>query len=118
LHAPGAQQMVHLKNLLLSKPYFERMPDQSLIARQSGDRYDYQVATRGEHYAFVYTYNGGDMAIDLGKLGVINIVASWFNPRNGETIAIGEFENTGISTFDPPGEKVAGNDWVLVLTWG
>ena len=40
--------------------------------------------------------------------------AWWFNPRNGEATAIGEFPNTGERDFTPPdpGEML---DWVLVL---
>ncbi len=55
---PGAGQMIHLKNLMLSRPYFERIPDQSIIANQ-GERYDFKVATKGENYAFIYTYTQG-----------------------------------------------------------
>jgi hypothetical protein len=54
---PGAGQMIHLKNLILSKPYFERVPDQSLIA-ENGERYDRLLATRGKDYALIYTWNG------------------------------------------------------------
>ena len=58
IDAPGASQMKYLKNLILSKPFFERIPDQSLIADNQGEKYNYQVATRGENYALIYTYNG------------------------------------------------------------
>jgi hypothetical protein len=37
------------------------------------------------------------------------------NPRNGSYTKIGNFKNSGILTFDPPGEIQDGNDWVLVL---
>jgi hypothetical protein len=42
------------------------------------------------------------------------VKAWWFNPRNGEASAIGEFSNTGEREFNPPdpGEAL---DWVLVL---
>lgn len=115
LDAPGARQMLYLKDLILSKPYFERVPYQSLLAAGQGARYDYQAATRGKDYAFIYTYNGRDIAVHLGKIGGAKIHASWFNPRNGERTSIGVFENTGTRNFDPPGEVEDGNDWVLVL---
>lgn len=112
---PGAGQMVHLKNLMLSKPFFERVPDQSLIADGQGEKYDYQVATRGTNYALAYTYNGREMKIAMGKISGDKVAASWFNPRNGEQTVIGEFDNKGIQSFDPPGEVQDGNDWVLML---
>ena len=112
---PGAAQMQHLKTLILSKPFFERVPDQSLIASGQGEKYDYQVGTRGEKYALVYTFNGRNMNIAMGKISGEKVNAWWFNPRNGELTTIGNFENTGVQTFDPPGEQEDGNDWVLVL---
>ncbi len=115
INMPGAEQMQHLKTLMLSKPFFERVPDQSLIASGQGEKYNYQVATRGKNYAMIYTYNGRQIHVTMGKIAGANVNAWWFNPRNGEMTVIGEFENTGTQTFDPPGEIADGNDWVLVL---
>lgn len=115
INAPGAGQMIHLKNLLFSKPFFERIPDQSLIAENQGDKYDFQIATRGENYALVYTYNGREISVAMGKIAGEKVNATWYNPRNGEITNIGYFENSGTKTFNPPGEIKDGNDWVLVL---
>ena len=89
---PGAQQMIHLKNLLLSKPFFERIPDETIVVNQ-GEKYDYLAATRGKNYALVYTYNGREMDILMGKIAGETVKASWFNPRTGELLLIGDFEN-------------------------
>lgn len=115
LDAPGATQMMHLKKLMLSKPFFERIPDQSLIAAGQGEKYDYIAATRGETYALVYTFNGRELQIAMGKIRGAKVNASWFNPRSGEQTEIGEFENRGTQSFDPPGDIEDGNDWVLIL---
>jgi len=115
IHAPGAQQMIHLKRLILSKPYFERRPDQSLIASEQGKGYDFQVATRGASYAFIYSYNGREMHIGMGIIEGNKVKATWFNPRNGSSAYIGEFKNSGTTIFDPPGYPEDGSDWVLVL---
>ncbi|PSL27987.1 glycoside hydrolase family 140 protein [Dyadobacter jiangsuensis] len=111
---PGASQMVHLKNLMLSKPYFERVPDQALIA-ENGERYDRLLATRGKDYALIYTWNGRDMKVNMGKIGGARVNASWYDPRTGQTRVLGKIKNKGIKTFNPPGEVRNGNDWVLVL---
>jgi hypothetical protein len=100
---------------MLSKPYFERIPAHDLIAGRQGDRYDYLAATKGRDYAFIYTCNGSPININLEKMHLDRIKASWYNPRNGKTQKIGAFETIGTRTFDPPGEKEAGNDWVLIL---
>jgi hypothetical protein len=116
INAPGASEMKHLKNLMLSKPFFERIPDQSLIA-YNGEKYDFLAATKGKNYALIYTFNGRNMEINTGKIEGEKISAQWVNPRNGNYTKIGTFKNIGILSFDPPGEIKDGNDWVLVLEW-
>lgn len=114
LDAPGAGQMIHLKNLILAYSFFDRIPDQSLIANQ-GKQYDYLVASRGADYALIYTYTGRNIKLNMGKLPGDSLTASWFNPRDGKTAAIGQIVNKGIQEFNPPAEPKEGNDWVLVL---
>jgi hypothetical protein len=115
LNAPGAMQMKYLKELILSRPFLERIPDQSIIAENPGEKYEYLAATRGKDYALVYTYTGRIMSIKMGKITGEKVKASWFNPREGSLQQIGDFKNSGIHNFDPPGEIANGNDWVLVL---
>lgn len=114
IDAPGAAQMKFVKKLMLDFPYFERVPDQSLIANQ-GERYDYLAATRGKNYALIYTYNGKKIVANLGKTEGEKVEASWYNPRNGETTKIGTVDNKGTKEFKPSGKKEDGNDWVLIL---
>lgn len=100
---------------MLSKPYFERIPDQSLIADEIGAKYDRLSATRGKKYAFVYTYTGRNISVVLGKIAGKNVKASWFDPRTGQSQPIDTYPNQGTKEFNPPGEPKNGNDWVLVL---
>lgn len=112
---PGARQMHYLKELMLSRPFFERVPDPSLIAGGNGEEYDYLAATRGSNYAMIYTYTGRDIPVAMGIIEGVIIKASWFDPRTGEVTTIGEFDNFGVHTFDCPDEPKDGNDWVLIL---
>ena len=112
---PGAGQMQFLKHLMLSRPYFERIPDQSLIADTPGEKYDYVIATRGKSYAFIYTYTGREFDVDMSKISGKKINAWWYDPGTGQSTSAGVFENKNIAHFNPPGEPEAGNDWVLVL---
>lgn len=114
INAPGANQMVNLKNLMLSKPYFERVQANELVANQ-GEKYDYIAATRGKSYAFFYAYTGRKIVVKTRLMSQKNLKASWFDPRNGKLAKLGKVENRETATFDPPGEEKAGNDWVLVL---
>jgi hypothetical protein len=115
INAPGAGQMVYIKKLMLDFPYLERVPDQSLVANQ-GEKYDYQVATRGKNYVLIYTYNGRKIKVNMGKILGDKVTASWYNPRNGQKTKIGIFDNKGTKEFQPSGKKEDGNDWVLILT--
>lgn len=114
INSPGASQIQFVKKLILSKPYFERTPANELVADQ-GERYRYIAATRGETYAFFYTYTGREFKVKMGKLSGTMLKSSWFNPRNGEFTDNGTVENSGVKSFDPPGDEKDGNDWVLVL---
>ncbi|MFM6975964.1 MAG: glycoside hydrolase family 140 protein [Sphingobacteriaceae bacterium] len=114
MNDPGAGQVHFIKDLILSKPFFERIPDQSLIGNQH-EKHDYLVASRGQDYAFIYTWTGREMTINMGKIKGEKVRALWFNPSTGIRSVIGELDNKGQHTFDPPGEEKKGNDWVLIL---
>jgi hypothetical protein len=114
INDPGAGQMIWLKKLMLSKPYFGRIPDQALVSDQ-GKKYDYIAATRGKDYAFFYDYSGRNFKVNMKEMPVGKFTASWYNPRNGKETKIGIFATNGIREFNPPGEKKDGNDWVLIL---
>jgi hypothetical protein len=115
LDLPGAWDMMHAKHLILSRPFFSRIPDQSLIADGQGKGTHHIQATRGASYAFIYIPTGQTVKIKMGKISGEEVNAWWYNPRTGETEEIGEKENEGTIEFDPPGQSGKGNDWVLVL---
>ena len=114
LQAPGAGQMQHLKKLILSKSYYDRIPAQELVI-ENGERYERVIATRGKDYALFYVYNGREFKVATGKLKFNTSKASWFNPRTGEKTLITGHRNTTVNNYDPPGERENGNDWVLIL---
>jgi hypothetical protein len=109
----GFNQMKHLKNLILSFPFFERIPDQSVIAGENGVRYERLSATRGNDYLLVYNYTSRPMEIDLSKISGAKKVVWWMDPVNGDLSYLGEFEN-GIQQFNSPKAHAEGNDMVLI----
>ena len=115
LDAPSARQMGYLRRFIESRPFLSQRPDLSLLAFEQTKPWEMCLALRGDGYALAYTPTGRRLDIQLGKLAGARVRASWFDPRTGETSAIGEFDNQGRRTFDPPGEESPGNDWVLVL---
>ncbi len=119
---PGAGQMQYARRLLESRPYFTRIPDDSVIATSRvptavpGAGLKRMVATRDSagSYAMVYTPVGRPFKVRLESITGGKVKAWWFNPRTGVASPIGEFPNTGQREFIPPdqGEML---DWVLVL---
>src|SRR3546814_13567205 len=106
--------MRHLKRLMLSRPYFERVPDQSLIL-DNGVRYDRVLATRGRDYAMAYSYTGRPFRVRLGAIEGKRVRAAWYSPRTGETQAIGDFANRGERRLVPPGPPAPGHGRALLL---
>lgn len=115
LNDPGACQMKYLKKLMEIYSFLEAEPAQYLLSGNRGEKYNYISALKGKNFALFYTYNGRDIDIDIKKLNANKIVSSWYNPRNGKIEKIGKF-NSGLNiSFDPPGNKEDGNDYVLIL---
>ncbi len=126
LKLPGSGQVQHLKNLVLSRPYLSRIPDQSLVAGGQRDGAGHVQATRDSNgsYAMIYIPDGHKVAIDLSKLSGKKLVAWWFKPRDGKVygqdgaasgrpfVSFGRLD--GPMEFQPPtgGER---EDWVLVI---
>src|SRR5262249_53164685 len=76
LNAPGAQQMSHLKELMLSRPYFTRIPDQSLVVGDSGQGITHVSATREKSgsYGMIYLPQGQSIAVDLAQISGSSVV--------------------------------------------
>jgi len=112
LNDEGFSQMQYLKNLILSFPHFERVPDQSIVVN-NGERYDRLIATRGADYLLVYNYAGNTMQIDLRKISGNKKNVWKYNPRNGELDYLGEFDSK-IVTIECNCGYMSGNDFVLI----
>lgn len=115
LEDTGSFHMQYVKKLILSRPYFERVNDQTIVTGDEGEKYDRILVTRGKGYLMAYTYSGRDFKIQLGIISGAKVNAWWYNPRTGIAAKLGTFNNKGIRSFNPPGEKANGNDWVLIL---
>ena len=114
LEDPGYNQMQYLTDLMLSFPYFERVPDQSIIVGKNGVKYDRLIATRGKDYMLIYNYNSNVMKIDLRKISGKKKLLWWFNPSDGAISFIGTADNK-IITVSPQIEKSDKvNDRVLI----
>lgn len=122
IYQTGSGQMQYGKHLIQSRPFLERIPDDSIIVEDQvptsvpgSGRYRL-VATRDIRgtYAMVYSPSGRPFSVYMNKIANPQVKAWWFNPRNGQATELGVFSNEGTRKFTPPcpGEFL---DWVLVL---
>jgi hypothetical protein len=114
MHLPGSGQMQHARALLLSRPFLERIPDQSLIVSEVGTGTHHVRATRDSagRYALIYLPAGDPVELDLSKLAGETLAGYWYDPRTGAARSIGVLRKQERTTFTPP---QGGLDWVLVL---
>jgi hypothetical protein len=122
IHQPGADHMQYARKLLESRPQTNRIPDDDMIVTDrvassvpGAGRYRF-AATRDadRRYALVYVPVGRKFRVRLDQIAGPTVKAWWYNPRDGQAGAIGEFPNSGEREFIPPtpGEQL---DWILVL---
>ena len=114
MELPGANQMQFVKRLLLSRPFLERVPDQSLILENNYAPSERIQATRGKDYAFIYSTIGKPFTVNLQKINGSKMNVGWYNPRNGVTTKLGSFNKLPAQKFTPPTNGY-GQDWVLII---
>jgi len=117
LKRPVSKHFQFLKALMLSRPYFIRIPDQSLVVGETGGGPAHIGATRGKDgsYVMIYLPQGQAVTVDLTKLSGLHAIGWWFDPRAGVATRIeGQFATNARATFSPPSQG-AERDWVLVV---
>ncbi len=110
---PGAAQMKYLRQLIESRPMFDRVPDQTLITNALNAN-DHIQATRGKDYLFVYSAQGKKFVVNTSRISGKEINAYWYNPRNGEVKEMGKVAKQSQQEFAPPTSGY-GQDWVLII---
>ncbi|MES2894034.1 MAG: glycoside hydrolase family 140 protein [Bacteroidota bacterium] len=115
LNEPGANQVKYLSNLIESTTGAQRKSGPELLVGKPGDQYNYLATMLGKYHGLVYTYTGRNILVNLAKLGFTPTKASWFDPRTGNRQAIKNAFKGKEVAFNPPGEPIPGNDWVLIL---
>ncbi|MDX2191365.1 MAG: glycoside hydrolase family 140 protein [Bacteroidota bacterium] len=112
----GANQMKHLKNLILSRPFLSRIPDQSMVVGENKTGPEYVVATRDQRgsYAMVYIPVGKKVSIDLSKLSGSTLKVFWYNPKDGTVTIASDISKKAVQDFTPA-TLGKGNDWVLII---
>jgi hypothetical protein len=122
LDLPGAEDMRHVKSLMLSRPYFSRVPDQGLILSGLGQASDHVVATRDgtvgkkdATYVMVYRPINKAVAVDTSVIVGQRLRVWMFDPREGVSQMVGEVANEGRMMMPVVAGGAGGGDWVMVV---
>jgi hypothetical protein len=115
LQRPAGRQVGFLRLLMESRPYFSRIPDQTLIQGDAGEGGLHLQATRDREgsYAFVYFPASDQKAtINLQSLKASKLRAWWYDTRTGIGTPIEAALTDKTHEFRSP---PFGPDWVLVV---
>ncbi len=112
----GAFGVSFARKLFELRPWYQMVPDQSVIAAGQGEGEDHIQAARAADGSFIVAYLtfGNSASIRMSKIPAAKVKAHWYDPRQGTWHYIGEYSKSGIEKFTPPthGDQ---NDWILVL---
>ncbi|MFH0759200.1 MAG: glycoside hydrolase family 140 protein [Bacteroidota bacterium] len=127
LEHPGSTQMGIMRELMESRPFLTRIPDQDLIAGENPSHAtDHVQATRdgtpGNNdatYIMVYLPCLRSVTIHTGVIKGDQLKIWWFDPRTGNAFQQGTMDNTGEVHFSNwesvIREEQGGPDWVVVI---
>ncbi len=115
LDLPMANQVKHLKNLMLSRPFLTRIPAPYLVPGPQHDTDDYVIATADSEgsYTMFYFPTGKKVLLDFSALKGTKLRSWWYDPRTGNAFE-GPAITHGQLTIEPPSSGI-GQDWVLVV---
>lgn len=116
LDQPGAYNVGLMRKLFEKRNWQLLQPDQAVIISDNPEGAEYKVASVSSDKSFLMIYipYGSKTTVNTGALNASKLKGWWFNPRDGRTIAIPAFNNTGKQEFTPSSVG-RGSDWVLVL---
>lgn len=125
LEAPGGKQMKHLKNLMLSRPFLTRIPDQSLLILDNETAIMGYKATRdgtaGNNdatYIMVYLPVVRRCTVNTSVIKAKKLQVYWYSPRTGQAIDLGLYDNSGkldIKWEHRIRQYQGRPDWVLLI---
>jgi hypothetical protein len=99
-HTPGAEQMGVFKQIVSAIPWWQRLPDQSIVEEgaSGGETLNAAVRSVDGQWMLVYLSSRCHVLVRLEKLASPKARATWFNPASGEKKDAGEF-----ATYTLPG---------------
>jgi hypothetical protein len=113
----GSRDMVHVKTLFESRPWYELIPDQRHqivtggLGEFNGTDYLAAAMTSDSKTLIAYMPTPRTITIDLSKFSAAEVKGWWYDPCSGAATATGSLTANGPVQFTPPGD----GDWAIVL---
>ena len=81
----GSRQVGFMRRLFELRPWHKLIPDQSVLASDSGEGQDRVLAARAEDKSFLIAYlpQGKPIRIRMDQISGHQIKAHWYDPRDG-----------------------------------
>lgn len=116
LDHPGSFQLGLMKQMFETRDWQRLIPDQSIFFSENPENEQYNVGsvTSSGDLLIAYLPYGKETTIKTLKLNAPKLTAWLFNPRDGRSISLGSFENTGTKIIKPHSEG-RGSDWVVII---
>ncbi|MFC1633370.1 glycoside hydrolase family 140 protein [Planctomycetota bacterium] len=114
LDLPGAWDMLHVRKLMESRPFIDRIPFQQIVKNEYFPETDYIIATRGKDYVMVYIPTGKGAKLALSLCGWPTTNVWWYNCKTGQATHLSKISTDQVKYFEPK-TRGRGNDWVLIL---
>ncbi len=112
---PGAFQVGYLRQLMESRPMLNRIADNSIIVKGQGEKGEHIEAFHAadRSYSMIYLPVGKTITIHAANFPK-QMIAWWFNPKDGSCQKIDGIEKKDIIELTSPTIGIE-NDWVLVM---
>lgn len=116
INHPGAYQVGYMRRMFEKRNWQKLVADQSVIDGENPEGVSYKIAavSSDKDFMMVYIPYGQKTTVRTLVLTAGQIRGWWFNPRDGRSIRLGVFDNTGNKEFVPTSVG-RGSDWLLIL---
>jgi hypothetical protein len=116
MNYPGAYQVGFMRLMFEKRNWQSLLQDQSLIEGDNPEGLQYKMAavSSAGDFMMVYIPYGNKTTVRTAKIKGEKLQGWWFNPRDGRTIPIAEFNNEGKKEFTPSSVG-RGSDWLLII---
>jgi hypothetical protein len=112
----GAFQVGLMRKLFETYKWQRLIPDQSVIAKDNPETVEYEMGSISQDGDFLMAYlpYGRKTTINTKNLKGDKLTATLFNPRDGQKLPLGDFDNSGKKAIAPPSEG-RGSDWLVII---